>query len=114
MTGYKAPEVPAGRVTPLLVRDELLRCFEDANREFMEVLERPADDAQLKAQVRQFVAGSFQNCGASFDNPTKNGIVTAIAQCKANAEAMMGERGASIIREHYSEMMKLVERLPDR
>lgn len=110
---YKAPDVPAGSVTPILVRDELLRCFEDANKEFMLLLNQPADDQQLKAQVRQFVAGSFQNCGASFEQPTKEGIVTAIGQCKANAEAMMGEKGAAIIREHYHEMMKLVDRLPE-
>ncbi len=109
---YKAPEVPTSEVTPILVRDELLRCFESANKEFMNVLSPPADDQALKAQVRQFVTGSFQSCGASFDNPTKEGIVTAIGQCKANAEAMMGQKGADIIRHHYAEMMKLVEKMP--
>ena len=109
---YKAPDVPKDKVTPTLVRDELLRCFEDANREFMSVLNQPSDDKMLKAQVRQFVTGTFQSCGASFDQPTKDGIVTAIGQCKSNAEAMMGEKGASIIKHHYDEMMKLVNRLP--
>ncbi len=113
MTGqYKAPDVPSGKVTPTLVRDELLKCFESANMEFMHVLNQPTSDDVLKAQVRQFVAGSFQSCGASFDQPTKEGIVSAIGQCKANAEAMMGDRGADIIRHHYQEMMKLVDRLP--
>jgi hypothetical protein len=110
--GYKAPDVPKGKVTPVLVRDELLKCFEDANREFMNVLNRPANDEALKVQVRQFVAGTFQSCGASFDQPTKEGIVASIGQCKANAEAMMGQKGAAIIREHYDEMMKLVNKLP--
>jgi len=109
---YKAPNVPKDKVTPILVRDELLRCFEDANKEFMQVLNQPTNDEALKAQVRQFVTGTFQSCGASFDQPTKVGIVTAIGQCKTNAEAMMGEKGASIIRDHYDEMMKLVNKLP--
>ena len=113
MTGtYTDPEVPDEEVTPAFVRDELLKCFEDANKEFLHVLNRPTDDAVLKAQVRQFVTGTFQSCGASFDQPTKEGIVTAIGQCKANAEAMMGQKGAAIIREHYNEMMKLVNKLP--
>jgi len=113
MTGsYKAPDVPKNEVTPTLVRDELLKCFESANKEFMNVLNQPTDDRVLKAQVRQFFTGSFQSCGASFDKPTKDGIVSAIGQCKANAEAMMGEKGASIIRHHYDEMMKLVNKLP--
>ena len=91
---YKAPDIPKGKVTPVLVRDELLKCFEDANKEFMNVLNQPTNDEALKVQVRQFVTGTFQSCGASFDQPTKEGIVTAIGQCKANAEAMMGEKGA--------------------
>jgi len=109
---YKAPDVPNGEVTPTLVRDELLKCFESANKEFMNVLNQPTNDEALKAQVRQFVSGSFRSCGASFDQPTKDGIVSAIGQCKANAEAMMGQKGTDIIRHHYDEMMKLVNKLP--
>jgi hypothetical protein len=37
--------------------------------------------------------------------------MTAISECKRNAEQMMGPQGASIIDHHYSEMMKLVDRL---
>jgi hypothetical protein len=110
---YKAPDVPKEKVTPLLVRDELLKCFESANKEFMHVLNQPTNDEMMKTQVRQFVTGSFQSCGASFEHPTKEGIVNAIGQCKTNAEAMMGEKGAGIIRRHYDEMMKLVNELPD-
>lgn len=111
--GYEAPDVPADKVTPVLVREELLKCFESANKEFMHVLNQPTNDDELKSQVRQFVTGTFQSCGASFDQPTKEGIVTAIGQCKANAETMMGPKGAAIIQHHYSEMMKLVDRLPE-
>jgi hypothetical protein len=109
---YTAPDIPEGEVTPTLVRDELLKCFESANKQFMQILDQPMDDQALESQVRQFVAGSFQSCGASFDKPTKEGIVSAIGQCKSNAEAMMGPKGADIIGHHYEEMMKLVDKLP--
>jgi len=112
MTGYKAPDLPADKITPILVSDELLKCFESANKEFMEVLHQPATDAAIRAQVNQFVTGVFQNCGVSFDNPNKEGILTAINQCKANAQSMMGPAGAEIINHHYAEMIKLVDRLP--
>jgi hypothetical protein len=56
---YQAPDIPKGKVTPTLVRDELLKCFESANKEFMHVLNQPTDDQALKAQVRQFVTGTF-------------------------------------------------------
>ena len=109
---YRAPEVPSERITGEFVRDELLRCFESANREFLTVLNQPVADEALKAQVKQFVEGVFQNCGVSYVHPTKTGILTAIAECKSNAEKMMGPQGADIIHHHYAEMMKLVDRLP--
>ena len=114
MTGYKAPILPANEITTVLVRDELLKCFESANKEFMEVMHQPATDAAIRAQVNQFVTGVFRNCGASFDNPTKGGILTAINQCRANAQSMMGPAGTEIINHHYAEMIKLVDRLPER
>jgi hypothetical protein len=110
---YVAPRVNDEDVTAEFVRDELLRCFESANREFFEILDRPATDAQLKEQVHSFVTGVFQQCGVSFQDPTKEGILIAIDQCRSNAEQMMGQRGADVIRHHYAEMMKLVSRLPE-
>jgi hypothetical protein len=113
MTGtYRAPDVPQDRLTGELVRDELLRCFESANKEFLTILNQPVADEALKVQVKQFVEGVFQNCGVSYTNPTKIGILTAISQCRSNAEKMMGPQGADIIRHHYDEMMKLVNKLP--
>jgi hypothetical protein len=108
---YKAPNLTNLRVTPELVRDELLTCFESANREFMRLVAQPVTDEALRGQVKMFVEGVFQKCGASYTNPTKWGITTAIGECKSNAEKMMGPQGADIIRHHYEEMMKLVSRL---
>ena len=109
---YRAPSVPASKVTPAFVRDELLTCFESANREFLRILNQPVSDDALKQQVRQFVTSVFSQCGVNFEKPTRLGIETAIAECKRNAESMMGPKGTDIIRHHYNEMMKLVTRLP--
>jgi hypothetical protein len=75
-------------------------------------MKQPVTSEQLRQQVLQFVTGVFASCGVNFDNPTKSGIMTAIEQCKSNAEAMMGPAGADVIRHHYAEMAKLVQRLP--
>ncbi len=109
---YQAPDLPPQKVTPVLVRDELLKCFESANREFARLLNQPVTEEALKAQVQQFVNGAFQKCGVSFENPSKAGIVTAINECKKNAESTMGPQGADIVRHHYDEMMTLIKRLP--
>lgn len=110
---YVSPDIPKDKVTSQLVRDELLNCFQDANKEFMLVLNQPVTDEALKTQVKEFVTTVFNNCGVNFENPTKDGILTAMAQCKANAEKMMGSNGANIIQHHYDEMMKLVAKLPE-
>ena len=111
---YTAPDIPSDRITPEFVRDELLTCFESANREFATLLNQPVTDEQLKQQVKQFVESVFVNCGASYTDPTKEGILTAMNQCRTNAEKMTGPQGAGIIQHHYDEMMKLVDRLPER
>ena len=108
---YTAPKVPDDKITPVFVRDELLKCFESANGEFAKVMHQPVTDEQLRQQVKGFVEGVFSQCGVSYVSPTKEGILTAISQCRANAESMMGTQGAAIIEHHYSEMMKLVDRL---
>jgi len=111
-SSYRAPDVTVEQLTPGFVRDELLLCFESANREFAEIMKQPVTSEQLKQQVRQFVTGVFAGCGVSFDDPTKAGIMAAIEQCKSKAEAMMGPAGAEVIRHHYAEMSKLVQRMP--
>ncbi len=112
MTGtYTAPDIPADKVTPTLVRDELLKCFESANGEFARMLHQTVTDEQLKQQVKTFVEGVFSQCGVSYVSPSKEGILTAISECKRNAEQMMGPRGAEVIDHHYGEMMKLVDKL---
>ncbi len=108
---YAAPDVPADEITPAFVRDELLKCFESANGEFARMMHQPVTDEQLKQQVKAFVEGVFSQCGVSYVSPTKEGIVTAIAECKKNAEQMMGSQGAGVINHHYAEMMKLVDKL---
>ena len=110
---YQAPDVPPESLTPEFVRDELLSCFESANGVFYEMMNQPITDEALREQVRQFVTGVFQQCGASFDDPTKEGIRISIEQCRTNAAQMMGDQGAEVIRHHYDEMMKLVLRMPD-
>jgi hypothetical protein len=110
-TSYVAPELPQNQINPAIVRDELLKCFESANREFVNITNQPATEEQIKQQTRQFLTTAFQSCGVSFENPSKEGIITAIEQCKRNAETMMGQNAREIIAHHYNEMMKLVSKL---
>ena len=110
---YQAPDITDDNVvTPTFVRDELLKCFQSANREFMAASNQPVpSEKDIKEQVNQFVTGAFQSCGASIDAPTKEGLVAAIELCKKNAKDMMGEKGQEIVNHHYEEIMKTVRLL---
>ncbi len=53
MTGtYKAPDIPTSQITGELVRDELLRCFESANKEFYTLLNQPVFEEELACRSR--------------------------------------------------------------
>lgn len=85
-----------------------MNCFESANIEFASLLNMPVTDEALKQQVKTFVSTVFSQCGVSYTEPTKQGIIVATSTCKDNAEKMMGPNGAEIIPHHYAEMMTLV------
>src|SRR4029077_15240051 len=109
---YKAPDVPSDRITPEFVRDELLSCFESANREFSTLLNQTVTAEQLKQQVKPFVESVFVNCGASYTDPTKDGLLTAMNQCRTNAEKSIGPQCAAIIQHHYDKKIKPPHKLP--
>ncbi len=56
---YKAPNIPADSITPVVVRDELLKCFESANREFARLINQSATEEALRIQVKRFVDEVF-------------------------------------------------------
>ena len=51
---YRAPEVPSEQITGEFVRDELLRCFESANREFLTILRQPVA-VKIRDHLRKFL-----------------------------------------------------------
>jgi len=55
---YHTPPVNDEDLTVELVRDELLRCFESANREFFEILDQSATDEQLRGRVHSLSQAS--------------------------------------------------------
>lgn len=79
----RPPHMYRMKVSPHFARDRLLNCFESANRDFSSFLKQPVTDEALKEQVKNLVQYVLSNCGVNFENPTKEGILLAINQCKA-------------------------------
>lgn len=111
---YMAPDLERDQINAHVVRDELLKCLEIINREFIRILDQPTTDKKLKLQTKEFLTSVFHSCGVSFENPNKEGIVLALELCKKYAKAIMGPNGKHIIDHHYAEMMKLVSKLNEK
>ena len=96
----------------IYVRDRLIKCFADANRELNEAVGQKVPERVLKAKVKLFVGDAFKKCGVDFKNPDKEGMIKAMEECRNNIKGTLGEDGNKIVEKHYNEMLSLVARLP--
>ncbi|MEI7620697.1 MAG: hypothetical protein WCJ57_03975 [Candidatus Falkowbacteria bacterium] len=93
-------------VTPIMVRDAIVECFFKAHCADSGL--GSDDPNSVKKYCAELVVGAFTKTGGDFDNPTKDSIFKVLGQL---AEFAKNFRDPSIIKEHYNEIMKLVERL---
>jgi hypothetical protein len=92
-------------VTPLMVRDAIVKCFYKAH----------CADAQLaqakemgKPYCTEIVKKAFADSGGDFEKPSKKSIIECLEKLK---EFAANFRNPSIIKKHYKEIMELVSRL---
>jgi len=111
--GYTAPEVSDTTITPIFVRSELLRCLEVTYSDLLNLMNLELEETVVRDRVLQFVTVIFQDCNVSFDDPTKQGLLKAIDECKKRAVLMMGPVGLEVIDSLSQQMVQLVEKIPD-
>ena len=111
--GYTAPEVSDSNITPIFVRSELLRCLEVTYSDLLNIMNLDLEEKDVRDRVLQFVKVIFQDCNVSFDDPTKQGLLKAIDECKKRAVLMMGPVGLEVIDSLSQQMVQLVEKIPD-
>ena len=93
-------------VTPLKVRDAIVNCFLEAHCTDTGI---PADDKEANREYsRLIVKKAFSEFEGEFDRPSKESILKALEKL---AEFSKNFRDPSIIEKHYSEIMKLVDKL---
>src|SRR2546430_5947561 len=100
----RASPQEATRTTIAIVRTRLRICVRDA------ALRCPG---QLLPSTGPYLEERISSLGALPLTIGRGYSICPINQCNANAESMMGDKGADIIRPHYAEMTKLVDRLRD-
>ncbi len=104
-----------GTVTPIMVRDAIIRCFREAHREAIEQMSRnssfPSEEARKSfedMQIDMIVRNAFSNESVDFDMPTKEGIIRVMDYL---AKFSSKFRSPEIIKKHYDQIMVLVNKL---
>ncbi len=104
-----------GEITPLMVRDAIVRCFFQAHKEVLECMNRENEFSSQKErgnfeklQADMIVREAFESAGINFNAPSKRGILMVLEELKVIASEF---RKPEIIEKHYNEIMKLVEKL---
>ena len=111
-----------GEITPVMVRDGIIECFSKAQKESLEGLEHnfEAEDAKEEKLVKGefsemesmdvtfMVKSAFDDVGADFDSPTKEGLQKVVEKLKETVE---GCRSSALVDKHYSEIEQLIGKL---
>ena len=105
------------KVTPIMARDALIKCFLDAHKEVLEQMKEFHEfrneaefDEMKKMNVEVLVRKKFDEIGAPYNNPTKKQIAKV---CEKVAEYANNFRKKDIVQRHYDEMKRIVSACQD-
>ena len=94
-------------ITPVMVRDAMVRCFYEAHCA-QAGLGLKKEVFVDKSYCQEIVRKAFSDAGEDFDKPSKESILKALNNLKTFSASF---REPNIIEKHYNEIMRLVERL---
>lgn len=114
MTGKNEEPLNLKKLDPQYVLDHLMQCFTDANKEMSKALGQNLSDEEIQARAKVFLGDAFRNCKVDLKNPTKDGILKAMDQCKNNIMGSLGEeKGNEFVQKYYVEMKSIVDRMDE-
>lgn len=93
-------------LTPLLVRDALVRCFALAHCQ--DVAMETKDQEVIERYCHDSVVKAFSDSGGNFEHPDKQSILAAMSELVKLSSQF---RDQEVIRGHYQEIMTLVSKL---
>jgi len=102
----------SGKITPVQVRDAIIRCFSQAQEELKEYLKKTTEvkpESIENMYVDLIIENAFDDVGGDFNNPTKETLIQVIMKLKESAEGAF--RNPEIIEKHAGEIMQLIDKL---
>jgi hypothetical protein len=100
------------KITPLQVRDAIVRCFSIAQEDLKKYVKENTDIAPEKIErffVDYLIEKAFKDVGGDFHNPTKESLLQVVRQLQEHA--IKAFRDSSIIQNHTEEIKQLIDKL---
>ena len=102
------------KITPIMVRDAIIICFEQAHREVLDLMDEYAEwssESERKEfrnlQIELTVKNAFKDANVDFTNPNKEALINVLDNL-ATLAAMF--RKPDIIEKHYNEIKQLISK----
>ncbi len=102
----------SGKITPIQVRDAIIKCFTQAQGELMKYVEEITElkpEEIEKIHVDKIIENAFSEAGGDFDNPSKETLNKVVIKLKEYSSGVF--RDAEIIEKHVGEIKQLIEKL---
>ncbi len=103
------------KVTPLMVRNAIIRCFISAHEEVLDEIKSYSDfdsekkfEEMKKINIEYLIKSIFGDIGADYNKPKKKDLIKVI---DALADYSKHFRDKKIIKKHYNEIMTLIEKI---
>ncbi len=97
-----------GNITPIMVRDAILKCFTQAHCIDSGIGEKEENGKINHQYCLEIVKKAFSEAGQDFDKPTKEGILRSM---DVLAEFSKKFRDQEIVQKNYSSILQLVNKL---
>ena len=102
----------SGKITPIQVRDAIIKCFSQAQEELMKYMRKTTEfkpEEIEKMLVDFIIENAFEKVGGDFKNPTKETLIQVIMKLKEYATSVF--RDHEIIEKHVGEIKQLIDKL---
>lgn len=103
------------KVTPIMVRDAMIRCYYEAHCEILELARdsfynppKRKFEEMKKSHVKDLIENLICDVGGDFDNPSKECLYQVLNRLKKIASTY---RTPKIINKHVNEVSQLIDKL---
>jgi predicted transcriptional regulator YheO len=102
----------SGKITPVQVRDAIIKCFSQAQEELIEYMRETTEVKPEKIEkmyVDSIIEKAFAEVDGDFKNPTKETLIQVVMKLKIYAAGVF--RDSKIIEKHAGEIKQLIDKL---